>query len=73
MQVTNWRKVVFASDCNANGDCPECGVDYGECPCPGPTQEDLYEYEERNGELWARLLEDTPQYCGVYAFPGTEG
>jgi hypothetical protein len=53
-----WKKVVFSFECNSDGDCPECGIDYGECPCPGPTQEDLYEYEERNGALWARFLVD---------------
>lgn len=50
-----WRRVVFSSDCNDDGDCPICGIDYGECPCPGPTQ-DGYEYEERQDGLWARWV-----------------
>lgn len=38
--MVTWQKVVFASDC----------VD---CECPGPTQDDLYDYKERNGEMFA--------------------
>lgn len=50
-----WVPVVFSSDCDDEGDCPNCGIDYAECPCPGPTLDD-YEYEERNGVLYARPL-----------------
>lgn len=50
-----WRKVVFASDCNEDGDCPVCRVDYAECDCPGPTM-DGYEYREGPSGLWARKL-----------------
>lgn len=53
--VRRWQKVVFASDCDEDGNCPHCKVDYAECGCPGPTQDDLYEYRERaDGSLWAR-------------------
>ena len=34
--------------------CPICKSDYAECKHPGPHMEDEYEYEEREGELWAR-------------------
>lgn len=55
-----WRKVVFAADCiDESGDgevlvCPHCGIDYAECSCPGPHQDDEFEYVERDGMLLAR-------------------
>jgi hypothetical protein len=56
-----WRKVSFAADClggtaeEPGETCSVCGKVYAEdCECPGPTQEG-YEYEERDGELYARL------------------
>jgi DNA (cytosine-5)-methyltransferase 1 len=62
--ITNskYRKVVFAADCiyeewdedRECPQCPECGDDYCECGCPGPTQDDLYKYREFNGILYAR-------------------
>jgi hypothetical protein len=61
-----WRKVVFAADCvDEFGDgevliCPRCGVSYADCPCPGPHQEDEFEYEERPDGLWARIKEPAP-------------
>lgn len=54
-----WRKVVFSSECDEDGNCPRCGIDYAECDCPGPTQDELFEYQEdANGILWARPIED---------------
>jgi hypothetical protein len=60
--MSKWIKVVYASDCiygEWDDDrecpiCPECGNDYSECPCPGPTMEDEYEYKEINGVLYAK-------------------
>lgn len=53
-----WQEVVFSADCNEDGDCPHCGFDYGDCPCPGPTQ-DGYEYmENEHGVMFARKLPD---------------
>lgn len=59
-----WKKVSFAADCdggdeNELGDiCSICGLDYcEECKCPGPTQEDEYEYQEFDGTLYARPLD----------------
>jgi hypothetical protein len=49
-----WMPVVFAADCDEDGNCPVCRIDYGECACPGPTQDDLYEYREVDGVMWAR-------------------
>jgi hypothetical protein len=48
-----WRTVVFAADCDEDGNCPTCGVDFADCPCPGPTQ-DGFEYRVRNRRLEAR-------------------
>lgn len=53
----SWVKVVFAADCDEDGNCPVCDIDYADCKCPGPTQDDLYEYEEsHDGTLWAKPL-----------------
>jgi hypothetical protein len=52
-----WRKVVFAADCDADGNCPTCGIDYADCGCPGPTMDD-HEYREIDGELYARGIHD---------------
>jgi hypothetical protein len=55
-----WRRVVFAADCiDRDGDgevliCPECAIDYAECLCPGPHQQDEFEYQERRDGLYAR-------------------
>ena len=62
-----WREVVFAAECDPEGDglCP-CGFDYSDgCSQPGPTQ-DGYEYTERDGVLYGRpegQLE--PAICGM--------
>jgi len=54
-----WIKVVFASNCDEDGNCPVCGIDYADCDCPSPTMEDEYEYkEDKDGELWARKKGD---------------
>lgn len=60
-----WIKVVFASDCiydkwDTDHECPTCPVcrkDYADCPCPGPTQDDLYDYREIDGVMYARKKE----------------
>lgn len=49
-----WKRVVFSADCDEDGNCPNCGIDYADCGCPGPTQ-DGYEYAEFGGVLYARL------------------
>ena len=56
--LTNvWKIVVFSADCDEEGNCPQCGDDFGECGCPGPTMDD-YEYEIFDGVLMARPLEE---------------
>jgi len=53
--VSVWLPVVFAADCDEDGNCPVCGIDYAECLCPGPTEDDV-EYDERDGVLYGRRL-----------------
>lgn len=48
--VDRWQEVVFAADCNEDGDCPACGDDFGECACVGPTEEGVV-YDDRGGVL----------------------
>lgn len=52
-----WQLVSFSSDCDEEGNCMICGIDYAECECPGPTQ-DGYEYKEHDGILFARKVAD---------------
>ena len=42
---TPWRRVVFTADCDEDGNCPVCGIDYGECDRPGSTMDEM-EYRE---------------------------
>ena len=57
-----WIKVVYAFECppcEMCGEpvCPNCDEHYAECECPGPTQDDIYEYKKGDdGELYARKL-----------------
>jgi len=53
--ISQWRKVVYAADCDEDGNCPVCGIDYSECDCPGPTMDEM-EYRWIDGELYARPL-----------------
>jgi len=48
---------VFSGDCDEDGICPECGEDFGDCPCPGPTMEEEYDYCEFDGILYAKPKE----------------
>ena len=51
----------MADDCI---ECPECGEPYcsdcqkhyAECNCPGPHQDDVFEYDTFNGDLYAKPL-----------------
>jgi hypothetical protein len=65
-QVTyrrDWQRVSFAGEClggkegELGDECAICGLDYAnECQCPGPTQDDEFEYDDRDGILYARRL-----------------
>lgn len=48
-----WKRVVYSSDCDEYGECPLCGVDFGNCGCPGPTMDEC-QYIEHDGEMWGR-------------------
>lgn len=57
------RKVVFAGDCcwcPCCGElvCPDCDNHYADCDCPGPMQDDLYDYNEVDGVLYARPINE---------------
>ena len=39
------EKVVFDFECDEFGNCPHCKIDFADCDCPGPMQEDLYKYD----------------------------
>jgi len=52
-----WLLVVFSADCDEDGNCPQCGDDFGECDCPGPTMEDEFDYEFFEGEMYAKPKE----------------
>ena len=53
-QTGVWQRVVFAADCDEDGNCPVCAIDYADCGCPGPTQDDEFDYEYRGGVMYAR-------------------
>ena len=62
--MTAWKKVIFASDCKPCemcGDpiCPVCDEHYDCCGCPGPTQDDEYEYKLVQDVMMAKPLENT--------------
>lgn len=57
MSKSPWVRVVFACECDDLGNCPRCGIDYSECPCPGPTQLEEFDYRIRRGVLEARRRE----------------
>ena len=47
----DWLRVVSAAECEPCDMCEEpvcwiCEEHYADCPCPGPHQDDEYEYEE---------------------------
>jgi hypothetical protein len=45
--------------------CAECGGDYGDCGCPGPTMADELDYQFRNGVEYARPRNPWTTECGV--------
>jgi len=64
----SWIEVVFASQCDDDGNCPYCRIDYGECDCPGPTQDEEYEYRfEADGTMRARRIDSTATALIAYA------
>lgn len=48
-----YKRVVFSADCDEDGNCPHCAIDFGDCDCPGPTQDGMV-YLERGSVLYAK-------------------
>lgn len=64
--MSGWSLVVHAGDCQPCEDCsepvcPACVEHYADCACPGPHQDDEFEYQEQNGVLMARRLPESTQ------------
>ena len=55
--ASGFSRVVFAAECDEEGNCPQCGDDFGDCDCIGPTEDDV-EYIWVNGELFGKRLAD---------------
>ena len=51
-------RVVFAAECDDEGNCPQCGDDFGDCECIGPIEDDV-EYIWIDGELYGKRMADT--------------
>lgn len=61
--TSDWVPVVFAHQlppCELCGEpwCPQCENHYSGCECPGPTQDDEYEYCIVSNVLIARRKEN---------------
>jgi hypothetical protein len=54
MNNKTWLTVIFANECDDEGNCPVCFTDYTDCPCPGPTMDDDWEY---------RVVDDEGRRC----------
>ncbi len=55
-----WVKVVYSADCDENGNCPVCTIDYGECDCIGPTMDESeVEYKWTDEVLYGRRRRST--------------
>lgn len=52
-----WEKVMFQAECDPDGDgwCRVRDCDPAECPCIGPTEDDV-EYKEVGGVMYGRRL-----------------
>lgn len=51
MSDSKWKRVKYASDCSTceccgEPFCDECGEHYADCECPGPDQDDEWDYNE---------------------------
>jgi len=55
-----WKRVIFSAECDEFGNCPECGIDYADCGCPRPTQDEC-EYREVDGIMYGRMADSEQQ------------
>lgn len=70
--MPDWVKVVFAADLKECDCCDEiwcdtCKKHYADCSCVGPTM-DGYEYEERDGVMYARKLAEEKKFLFTYKY-----
>ena len=57
-----WKRVIFAFECDDEGNCPVCGIQYGDCGCPEEQMND-HEYTEIDGEMHARPIPPNLPRC----------
>ena len=55
MKRNPWQQVVHSCECDDEGNCPICKIDYAECECIGPTEDDV-EYQVRDGVHMGRRV-----------------
>lgn len=55
--TVDFRPVQFSGDCDEDGNCPVCGIDYAECECPGPTEDGVVYAETGSGLFGLRLAD----------------
>jgi DNA (cytosine-5)-methyltransferase 1 len=65
-----WKRVIYASDCAGDMDddyleCNGCGGNYSGCECPGPSMDEEYDYQEREGVHYAKKRSNWTTECGV--------
>lgn len=46
-----WVRVVFAADCDDDGNCPNCHIDYADCGCVEPYHH-RGDHRTSTGETW---------------------
>ncbi len=61
MGLSGWQRVMFAADCDPEGDgwCRVRDEDPCDCDCIGPTEDDV-EYKTIRGVLYGRRIDDEP-------------
>jgi len=67
--ASGFSRVVYAADCDEEGICPQCGDDFGDCECIGPTEDDV-EYIWVDGELYGKRLADSESKGFAYGGEG---
>jgi hypothetical protein len=54
LRTMGFKRVIFSADCDEDGNCPVCKIDYAECGCPGPTMDGHQYIEDSSGVMWAK-------------------
>lgn len=56
--MKKWKRVVFSFEFGADGICPNCKYQDGECQCPGPHSEtedgEAFDFKTIKGVMHAR-------------------